>query len=443
MRSETIGTRAGVLPAAAWLGLWLVAGVAATASADPCCVSQLCEDLTPADCSSQMGIEAYCTVASACGAVTCNATMIADIRELKATKINGFTDIWFAWLPDANADSYDAWWVTDKTLIPAGPGNNRVRTTDPMSTIAAVPHDGAAAPGPAGEVFFYEVVGSCTTATSTGACCGSVGCSDDTTRAACEGAFGTYLGDGTTCTPGICDDGACCSVANGCEDAQNQTDCEAGGGVFAGDGTTCATEPCPGACCPGFGTCMDDQTRSDCEATGGTYEGILSECSADPCPPRGGCCLSLSCVDDATETACTDAMGTWLGDGITCAVGDCGLGACCTTGSCQDDQKKTDCEGMGGTYAGDNSTCAMEPCPGACCPGFGLCMDDQTRADCDGIGGTYEGILSECVSNPCPPRGACCISVSCVDDATEAACDGVLGTYGGDGSKCSDIPPPC
>lgn len=87
--------------------------------------------------------------------------------------------------------------------------------------------------------------------TPTGACCihGSETTCLIMTEAACIAAGGTYYGDGTDCTSGLCDTtppppamGACC--IDGACSIKTEFDCVSAGGVYLGDDTTCAESTC-------------------------------------------------------------------------------------------------------------------------------------------------------------------------------------------------------
>ncbi|MHC5005443.1 MAG: M12 family metallo-peptidase [Planctomycetota bacterium] len=95
----------------------------------------------------------------------------------------------------------------------------------------------------------------------TGACCTTSGCVV-TTEADCNGAGGTYQGDGTGCSPDPCagdPTGACC-VGTACS-IETAADCAAGGGTYLGDGTGCSGGPCGGGTGGAIVECIVYETR--------------------------------------------------------------------------------------------------------------------------------------------------------------------------------------
>ncbi len=168
--------------------------------------------------------------------------------------------------------------------------------------------------GPAGELIW-----SCPPCDGmvdpTGACCvegpqGGLMCIEPISSADCHAQFGTYFGDGSTCTPNPCDPmspiGACC-FPEPCADATcadlNQTDCVDMGGLYQGNFTSCAEvdicdEP-EGACCifePGAGSFCQITTSQSCNEQFGVYQGDDTTCSDVECPQEvfdcgvGECC---------------------------------------------------------------------------------------------------------------------------------------------------------
>jgi hypothetical protein len=122
-------------------------------------------------------------------------------------------------------------------------------------------------------------------AASTGACCYWEGACTVTTQAECAATFGTYMGDGTVCTPNPCAQptGACCFPDGSCA-VETQAACT---GIYQGDGTVCDPNPCPqptGACCFADGSCAVE-TQAACTAAGGVYQGNNTVCTPNPCPP--------------------------------------------------------------------------------------------------------------------------------------------------------------
>lgn len=97
----------------------------------------------------------------------------------------------------------------------------------------------------------------------TGACCLRDGSCIIATSVSCTLALGTYLGDGSTCTPNPCSaspTGACC-VGTDCS-IETSSDCGDMGGVYQGDDTTCDPNPCTlPACCPNAFAAFDGSDR--------------------------------------------------------------------------------------------------------------------------------------------------------------------------------------
>ena len=120
-----------------------------------------------------------------------------------------------------------------------------------------------------------------------GACCMVPGCQVLTT-AVCTAFGGTYVGDGTTCSPAPCSLlGACCTPAAGCS-VTLQANCTTPN-TWQGAGTNCTPNLCTvtasGACCSTTGVCSVI-AHADCTAAGGRYYGDNSACRApgNRCP---------------------------------------------------------------------------------------------------------------------------------------------------------------
>ncbi len=99
-----------------------------------------------------------------------------------------------------------------------------------------------------------------------GACCAPDGTCSVTTKAACEASVvdtipGSYQGDGTSCTPNPCGEGACCYASSGSCYIQTEAWCvdDCGGtcegGIYQGLGTSCDPNPCDGG--GGGGDCCE------------------------------------------------------------------------------------------------------------------------------------------------------------------------------------------
>lgn len=124
----------------------------------------------------------------------------------------------------------------------------------------------------------------------TGACCFGDGHCEVLYEEACEGAGGTYQGDGIACEPNPCPQPpmACCFPDGHCEFITAEI-CTQLGGIPQGFGTNCDPNLCPqpprtGACC------LDDQgncqvlTEAECAQHGGQYQGDDTTCDPNPCP---------------------------------------------------------------------------------------------------------------------------------------------------------------
>jgi hypothetical protein len=141
--------------------------------------------------------------------------------------------------------------------------------------------------------------------------------------------FGTYLGDGTTCTPNPCPaEGACCTTDGSCY-LTTGTGCSHLSGVYKGNDTSCSTAGCPqptrGACCFRDGACSL-LTSADCSYAHGTYEGNGTVCSPNPCPQpssQGACCNAQAACQITTQTACNAAHDLFLGNGSSCSPSPC------------------------------------------------------------------------------------------------------------------------
>lgn len=125
------------------------------------------------------------------------------------------------------------------------------------------------------------------TALEVGACCNSGVC----TVTASGECTGSYLGNGTVCSPDPCV-GACCN-AGVCTVVATGT-CS---GIFQGAGTTCDPEPCSGACCvSGVCTVVAIGTCS------GIFQGVGTSCG--PTPPCTVACCNVTACSIATVASC-------------------------------------------------------------------------------------------------------------------------------------------
>lgn len=206
-----------------------------------------------------------------------------------------------------------------------------------------------------------------------------------------------------TCVP----TGACCDSLGACT-VRTQTECAAVGGTYMDDGTTCTPNPCDqptGACCLLDGMCTNGVTALECTGTGETFHEGLT-CDQVTCPqPTGACCNGLGgCLNNQSPSMCEDVLqGYYAGHGTTCASGVCLLGACCLPdGSCLE-TVGVHCDQLGGTFQGTGTLCSGTQCPqplGACC-WRQTCFPDQFEVDCLGFGGEWVGPFSTCTPDPC------------------------------------------
>ncbi len=163
-----------------------------------------------------------------------------------------------------------------------------------------------------------------------GACCFANGTCQTRLQAACEGAEGTYQGDGTTCSPNPCPQppptGACCATDGGCT-VLTEAMCAAAFGSYLGDDVPCNPNPCPqplGACCFEDGSCLE-LIDAACTTQGGAYQGDFTACSPNPCPqpPTGACCSHDGSCVVTTDPECA---GVYQGDDTTCDPNPCPTG---------------------------------------------------------------------------------------------------------------------
>ena len=331
----------------------------------------------------------------------------------------------------------------------------------------------------------------------TGACCTGTSCDDTKCEAECIAGGGVYRGDGTDCTPNICQ-GACCISSFGQCLELEQTTCVQLSGSYKGNGTECNTLPpsleCGGACC--FGTPPDNLTscqpvtkRSSCSYVSSSviraYKGDLTSCPA--CGSFEGyhkCCLPDGVCIDTTSGACDAALGVYTVD-AHCSATTCSRNACCfTDGTCRlmtvdgctqlggfsradvscpvnlcssyiptgaccgtaaDDctvTTRTVCESQEKVYRGDNTDCTnpADVCPGsgACCRSNGDCFDDFSAAQCAAVDGVYQGNSSACFVQPvdCDNRGACCAITGLCLFVDPGTCAEVGGAFRGEGVSC-------
>jgi hypothetical protein len=134
-----------------------------------------------------------------------------------------------------------------------------------------------------------------------------------TTRDGCRALNGVYYGDGTDCSTGCEELGACCDPAGNCRRTQRFI-CELDPANVFRPGVLCFPSPCPtlnvGSCCFPNGACVDGVTDALCAANGGIWR--ASTCNTDPCPPgppdKGACCVLGRC-SETSSSECTAVGG--------------------------------------------------------------------------------------------------------------------------------------
>ncbi len=303
-------------------------------------------------------------------------------------------------------------------------------------------------------VMYYITVGGYSSGTATGAF--QLDVFDD--GVACTGAIDCTLPTGACCV------GAVCSV-------ETPLDCADLGGDWLGEGTTCDPNPCTqGACCYNDTSC-EELPQADCEANGGTYQGNGTLCANVECPcvlecPAGALLEGEPCGDD-TNGGCN--METPTFEPIACGDVICG------TTWAQGGTRDTDwyeitvteptrftltgvCEealviGMleqivPGVPGCDNLTGSLAPylvTEGPCAEGVVVsgCLDAGTYYFFAGLT-VYDGlpcdvnyILSLECEAPCVIMGACCFEDQSCEDLTEDACVAAGGMYMGDNTNCA------
>ncbi len=244
-----------------------------------------------------------------------------------------------------------------------------------------------------------------------GACCNFIdGSCTLTIPEQCRGYRMEYQGDDTTCDPGLCAVGACCTRWGDCYVDIEET-CVNDDGEYQGDGTTCDPNPCPE---PVLGACCDPNSTS-CELTPsvycyGDYQGDGTTCDPNPCPgpPVGACCDEDNECVIASEDDCDDDYdGDYQGDDTECEPTTCDVpaieAACCLGEDCQL-LTEEECLSQGGEYQGDGEqicqpglTCVE--LVGACCTEEGECIV-LAREDC-GEDDRWYGENTTCEPNPC------------------------------------------
>ena len=126
-----------------------------------------------------------------------------------------------------------------------------------------------------------------------------------TTPEACEGS---------SCFDGSPGMGACCHLDNTCQDDTMAALCKGDNGVYQGDGSICTPGLCDakdpaGICCFGGGSCVDTTDPKTCLGIGGEWQ------PGGSCPCEmflGCCCLAGACAPDIQNSVCMNASGIWF-----------------------------------------------------------------------------------------------------------------------------------
>lgn len=260
-----------------------------------------------------------------------------------------------------------------------------------------------------------------------GACCIGLVC-ETVVEEACALRHGSYAGDGTTCTAGLCDDcnhnalvdqaevqsgqaadcnangvpdecetdadldddgvpdecGACCQTSGRCA---NTLPAACPVGTHYGAGTTCGEIPCGfafGACCQfGAGTCTHT-TAGAC--TGGSFQGSGTLCAAASCVDCNA--NGTRDADEASSGASPDCNGNLVPDGCDVLL---------LTGDCNFSLVPDECEDLGGDCDGNGIPDECDMMAGSIdCNGDNVPDVCQLEGnDCNG-----NGILDLCEQSP-------------------------------------------
>ena len=245
-----------------------------------------------------------------------------------------------------------------------------------------------------------------------GACCSSTDCNENVSVRECLEVTGNRFFHNQTCIGARCFSepyGACCKTQGQCTEELKSV-CDGAGGSFKGDGVQCVEYDCCAddstanqACCTN-GVCTDEKPCR-CTEGGGTPQGTGTVCDANTCVVRveGACCKNGSCTN-VSATGCTGEPGTdtWIFQaGVSCDAHPNKNEYPCTfaTGAC--------CFGPLG-YNGEGIT---------------FCVDGYTSGQClSPIGGGGSGGKSWSVDTLCSALGSSGDCVAPVPEETYACC---------------------
>lgn len=172
--------------------------------------------------------------------------------------------------------------------------------------------------------------------TAVGGCCDGTRCFEDTLMGCTQPGY-FYLGDGVLCTPGACEEGACCRTEGGCEDGVLEADCSGIDEKFNGARTRCRdlVDECRrGACCHRATGICEHLHDTNCDADGDVFHGHGSLCTAVTCSTSspdtsvGACCASVSlttCILTEGPETCASGTGEFHGLGTHCTQDTCQL----------------------------------------------------------------------------------------------------------------------
>lgn len=276
-----------------------------------------------------------------------------------------------------------------------------------------------------------------------GACCpGDGSCVPDQTESACVGSGGSWLGDGSTCTPNLCpqppsndlcDNAIAVAVPS---TTAGSTDAATIDSAFPTCGTS-ITSPGVWYSVTGTGNTM---TASLCNGVA-LYDTKLSvycpDCATATCVVG----IDDSCGLQSEVSWCSQAGQTYLilvhgfggqsgpfelvmsDNGVGCAdpppcaiCGEPGAGDCCVAN---------------GSVGCDDLACCELVCA---CDSF--CCDTDWDENCAGPNAFVPGCSALDLCAVCQPTGACCVGLTCTIE-TEIVCLSLTGTYLGDGTDCS------
>jgi hypothetical protein len=131
---------------------------------------------------------------------------------------------------------------TDANFVPAIHSNDhlRIETGHVNFDLFSLPQSNAAHLG-----FYLRLHYTLGSTPATGGCCLSDGSCIITSEALCEGQWGSYRGDGSTCASPCDPPGICCFAWNQSCNTIGEVECVGRGGTFLGAGATCADCPAP------------------------------------------------------------------------------------------------------------------------------------------------------------------------------------------------------